>query len=62
MRSEEAIGDFAGAEAARGYRSFRAEARRIYNILDESLLRQEKVFWPLPLMQRIGLTRVSRTG
>ncbi|MBB3033801.1 1-hydroxycarotenoid 3,4-desaturase CrtD [Alteriqipengyuania lutimaris] len=57
MRSEEAIGDFAGAEAARGYRSFRTEARRIYNILDESLLRQEKVYWPLPLMQRIGLTR-----
>lgn len=59
MRSEEAIGDFAGADAARGYRSFRAEARRIYNILDESLLRQEKVSWPLPLMQRIGLTRLG---
>ena len=59
MRSEEAIGDFAGADAARGYRAFRAEARRIYNILDESLLRQSKVFWPLPLMQRIGLTRVG---
>ena len=59
MRSEEAIGDFAGADAARGYRAFRAEARRIYNILDESLLRQGKVFWPLPLMQRIGLTRVG---
>ncbi|MEL7729230.1 1-hydroxycarotenoid 3,4-desaturase CrtD [Citromicrobium bathyomarinum] len=59
LRSEETIGDFAGAEAARGYRNFRAEARRIYNILDESLLRQGKVFWPLPLMQRIGLTRVG---
>ena len=59
QRSEDAIGDFAGAQAARGYRSFRTEARRIYNILDESLLRQGKVFWPLPLMQRIGLTRVG---
>lgn len=58
-RSEEAIGDFAGAAAARGYRSFRAEAARIYNILDQSLLRQGKVHWPLPLMWRIGLWRVS---
>lgn len=57
LRSEDAIGTFAGAQAARGYRNFRAEARRIYNILDESLLRQGKVFWPLPLMQRIGLFR-----
>ena len=57
LRSEEAIGDFAGPGAARGYRAFRTEARRIYNILDESLLRQGKVFWPLPLMQRIGLFR-----
>ena len=57
LRSEEAIGDFAGADAARGYGAFRKEARRIYNILDESLLRQGKVFWPLPLMRRIGLFR-----
>ncbi|WP_459787885.1 1-hydroxycarotenoid 3,4-desaturase CrtD [Alteriqipengyuania sp. 357] len=59
QRSEDAIGVFAGADAARGYRAFRTEARRIYNILDESLLRQGKVFWPLPLMRRIGLTRVG---
>lgn len=55
LRSEDAIGVFAGAKAAQGYRSFRTEARRIYHILDESLLRQSKVFWPLPLMRRIGL-------
>ncbi|WP_291170926.1 NAD(P)/FAD-dependent oxidoreductase, partial [Erythrobacter sp.] len=59
QRSEEAIGDFAGADAARGYRSFRAEAQRIYDILDASLLRRSKVHWPLPLMWRIGLWRVG---
>ncbi len=59
QRSEEAIGDFAGADAAKGYRSFRAEARRIYNILDDSLLRRSKVHWPLPLMWRIGLWRLG---
>ena len=59
LRSEEAIGDFAGASAAAGYRSFRAEARRIYNILDRPLLRRSKVSWPLPLMQRIGLWRMG---
>ncbi len=57
LRSEDAIGTFAGAKAAQGYRNFRKEARRIYNILDESLLRQGKVSWPLPLMRRIGLFR-----
>ena len=59
LRSEAAIGDFAGADAARGYRAFRAEARRIYDILDRSLMRSSKVSWPLPLMWRIGLWRVS---
>ena len=57
--SEQAIGEFAGADAARGYRAFRAEARRIYDILDNSLLRQSKVGWPLPLMLRIGLWRIG---
>ncbi|WP_037502433.1 1-hydroxycarotenoid 3,4-desaturase CrtD [Sphingomonas jaspsi] len=58
-RSEEAIGDFAGAAAAAGYRSFRREAARIYRILDNSMLRGSKVSWPLPLMWRIGLWRVG---
>ncbi len=57
QRSEDAIGEFAGADAAKGYRNFRAEARRIYNILDGSLMRRSKVHWPLPLMWRIGLWR-----
>ncbi|OBX20879.1 CrtD protein [Erythrobacter sp. QSSC1-22B] len=58
-RSEDAIGDFAGADAARGYRSFRTEAARIYGILEHSMLRADKVSWPLPLMRRIGLARIG---
>ena len=58
-RSEEAIGDFAGAAAARGYRGLRAEAARIHAILDQTMLRAGKVSWPLPLMWRIGLWRLG---
>ncbi|WP_271078462.1 1-hydroxycarotenoid 3,4-desaturase CrtD [Aurantiacibacter sp. MUD61] len=58
-RSEEAIGDFAGAEAARGFRSMRAEAKRIYDILDAPLLRQGKVSWPPQFIRRIGLSRMG---
>ncbi len=59
QRSEEAIGDFAGADAAAGYRSFRAEARRIYEVLDEPFLRGDKSYTPLPMMWRIGLHRIG---
>jgi 1-hydroxycarotenoid 3,4-desaturase len=59
LASEAAIGDFAGAGAARGYRAFRAEAQRIHGILDKSMMRAGKVSWPLPLMWRIGLLRVG---
>ncbi|MBH5321990.1 1-hydroxycarotenoid 3,4-desaturase CrtD [Aurantiacibacter sediminis] len=58
-RSEEAIGDFAGAKAAKGFRSMRAEAKRIYDILDAPLLRQGKVTWPPQFIQRIGLGRMG---
>ncbi len=57
QHSEAAIGDFAGAAAARGYRAFRAEAQCIHTILDKSMMRAGKVSWPLPLMWRIGLLR-----
>ncbi|MFY8193999.1 MAG: phytoene desaturase family protein, partial [Novosphingobium sp.] len=57
--SEAAIGEFAGAEAARGYRAFRHEAARIHRILDQSMMRGSKISWPLPLMWRIGLWRVA---
>lgn len=58
-KSADAIGQFAGAKAADGYRSFSKEAERIYKILDRSMLRNSKVSWPLPLMWRIGLWRIG---
>ncbi|MEE4206152.1 MAG: phytoene desaturase family protein [Erythrobacter sp.] len=59
LHSEEAIGDFAGARAAAGYRSFREEARRIYEVLDEPFLRGGKSSTPLPMMWRIGLLNMG---
>jgi 1-hydroxycarotenoid 3,4-desaturase len=56
--SEQAIGEFAGAEAAQGYRAFRAEARRIHDILDASFMRNSRVYPPM-LMWRIGLWRLG---
>ena len=37
-RTEDAIGRFAGAAEARGYRSFRAESRRIYETLEQTFI------------------------
>lgn len=56
--SEAAIGEFAGARAAQGFRSFSAEAKRIFDLLDQSFLRASKT-WPPGLMQRIGLWRIG---
>jgi 1-hydroxycarotenoid 3,4-desaturase len=56
--SEAAIGAFAGAEAARGFRSFAAEARRIHDILDAPFLRNSRTY-PPGLMWRIGLWRLG---
>ena len=52
--SEAAIGDFAGAGAARGYRAFRAEARRIFDALDRPFLRRTQTN-PIGLGWRMGL-------
>ncbi len=57
LRSEEAIGDFAGAAAAKGYRQFRQATRRMYDILNEPMMRGDNVSTPLPLLWRIGLWR-----
>ncbi|MBD2841121.1 1-hydroxycarotenoid 3,4-desaturase CrtD [Erythrobacter rubeus] len=59
VRSEEAIGDFAGVDAAAGYRAFRQEARRIYEVLDEPFLRGDSASTPLPMMWRMGLHRIG---
>lgn len=56
-RSEAAIGDFAGAAEARGYRAFRAEARRLFEALDRPFMRSSKAN-PLTLGWRMGLRGV----
>ena len=52
--SEAAVGDFAGSDAARGYRAFRAEAKRLYEALDAPFLRRSKA-GPLTLGLRMGM-------
>lgn len=51
--SEAAIGAFAGAGAARGYRAFRAESQRLYDALDRPFLRDTKTD-PITLGWRMG--------
>jgi 1-hydroxycarotenoid 3,4-desaturase len=41
-RSADAIGDFAGAQEARGYRDFCAHSRRIYEALDRPFIRSAR--------------------
>ncbi len=57
-KSADAIGAFAGTKAAQGFRSFSAEAKRIFGILDQPFLRRSKVY-PPGLMWRIGLWRIG---
>jgi 1-hydroxycarotenoid 3,4-desaturase len=52
--SEAAIGDFAGAANARGYRAFRTEAKRIFEALDRPFLRNTNTD-PITLGWRMGL-------
>ncbi len=56
--SEAAIGDFAGAEAAAGFRSFSKEARRVFEVVDRPFMRSGKTN-PLGLMWRIGPWRLG---
>ncbi|QDH34155.1 1-hydroxycarotenoid 3,4-desaturase CrtD [Porphyrobacter sp. YT40] len=58
-RSVAAVGEFAGAEAARGYRAFAAEAQRIFEVLEQPFLRGGKASTPLPMMWRIGPWRIG---
>ena len=55
--SESAIGDFAGAAEARGYRGFCEEARRIYRTLETTFMTASRPT-PLSLAARIGLRRL----
>ena len=58
-RSEDAIGDFAGAREAAGFRAFCAESRRIFETLDGAFLRRPTT-GPLGLTWRVGLGRLDR--
>jgi 1-hydroxycarotenoid 3,4-desaturase len=51
--SEDAIGAFAGADAARGYRAFRAAAKRAHDALDTTFMRAARTT-PFGLMARMG--------
>jgi 1-hydroxycarotenoid 3,4-desaturase len=51
--SEAAIGDFAGAREAQGYRAFCAEAKRLFDALDRPFLRDTKTD-PIRLGWRMG--------
>jgi 1-hydroxycarotenoid 3,4-desaturase len=54
-RSAEAIGDFAGPTAARGFLDFTTRARDVYATLESTFLRKQKG-GPLALARRAGLT------
>lgn len=56
--SIDAVGRFAGAEAARGYAAFAAEAQRIFEVLEDPFLHGDKASTPLPMMWRMGLTKL----
>ena len=58
-RSEAAIGDFAGAAEARGYRAFRAEAKRLFDALDRPFLRDTETD-PLDAWLANGRARFRR--
>lgn len=53
-RSVDAIGDFAGAAEARGYRAFCERARSIYRTLEEPFLRSSQPN-PVSLAKRVGI-------
>lgn len=57
-KSVDSIGDFAGAKAAAGFRTFSQEAKKIFDILDRPFLKDSKTY-PPGLMWRIGLWRVG---
>jgi 1-hydroxycarotenoid 3,4-desaturase len=57
-QSAQAIGEFAGRRDAQGFRRFAAQARRIYETLDDPFMRASRPT-PLALMRRIGLARTG---
>lgn len=57
-RSADAIGAFAGAAAARGYRGFCAHARRIYETLEGPFIRSRRPSVPA-LVRGVGISRLG---
>ncbi len=57
-RTADAVGVFAGAAEAAGYRAFRAEARRMFETLRDTFLADQQT-GPPGLGQRIGLAHLS---
>lgn len=58
-RSADAIGAFAGAEDARGYRAFCARSADIYATLRDAFIASQKPSSPLDLTLRVGLSRID---
>jgi 1-hydroxycarotenoid 3,4-desaturase len=58
--SVDAVGRFAGADAARGYTAFAAEAARIFAVLEDPFLHGDKASTPLPMMWRMGLAKLPQ--
>ncbi len=58
--SIETVGRFAGADAARGYAAFAAEAQRIFEVLEDPFLHGDKASTPLPMMWRMGLAKLPQ--
>jgi 1-hydroxycarotenoid 3,4-desaturase len=57
-RSADAIGDFAGAVEARGYRAFCARSADIFRTLRGSFIAAERPS-PLDLVRRVGITNIA---
>ncbi len=57
-RSADAIGDFAGAADARGYRDFVARSTDIFATLKDSFIAGQRPS-PLDLVRRVGLSRID---
>jgi 1-hydroxycarotenoid 3,4-desaturase len=57
-RTQDAIGDFAGAEEARRYGAFCAEAQRIYEALEQPFIRSSRTS-PIGLVTRSGLSGIG---
>jgi 1-hydroxycarotenoid 3,4-desaturase len=57
-RSYHAIGDFAGAAEAKGYRAFSAEARGVYETLRGAFLTEQKTD-PVGLTGRVGVANLG---